>query len=634
MDNLAQKKEADFGISEKKFEVPLSRKILIGFFIGDIFLILLLFSRTFQYQVMDNKAFLAQAKKNNYILRSLQASRGVIYDSKGEQIVFNKPTFTLTVDKDRLPSLPEEKENIFGQVAEIIGIGRDELKNKINDAKETVAVVAENLENQKLILLETKIESLPGFEIQKDSTRDYKDAKTFSHIIGYTGQIGIDELKSSSGIYSGLDYVGKEGLEKSYEEALRKVPGEVQTARDAKGNLISKEIVSPSEPGKSLVLWLDADLQRKITEVTERVMSNVGSKHGAAVAIDPRTGGILALVSIPGFDNNLFNKNVDPQALKEILQNQEHPLYNRAITAAYPTGSTIKPLNASAALQEKIISPSKAFNCQGGISIPHRYDPLITYTYDDWRVHGLTDMRKAIAESCNVYFYTIGGGYGDQEGLGPSRIKKYLELFGWGAKTQIDLPGENSGFIPSPEWKKAQKKENWFDGDTYNFSIGQGDTQVTPLQVASAFVAIANGGTLFKPHIVKEIIDDSFSSPTSVQEIQPEILRKDFIDPENLKIVREGMRQGVTGENSPFASSVTLNSLPVTAAAKTGTAQTSKDNYYHTWATVFAPYENPQIVITIMIEDVYNLQSSSLPAAKEILNWYFTEDNKTDQNSQ
>ena len=624
LDNLAQRKDADFGVSEKKFEVPLSRKILLGFFIFDVLLVLVLFSRTFQYQIMENEDFIAQAKKNTFIMKSLQASRGVIYDSKGEQIVFNKPSFNLIINKDGLPSSPEGREAVFLGIAQILGKDSSELKEKIASSKENLIIAAENIEESRVILLETKIDSFPGFEVQMDSKRDYKDSRIFSHIVGYAGQIGLEELKASSGVYSGFDYVGKEGLEKSYEEILRKVPGKAQAVRDAKGNLISKDVVSLPEAGKSLVLWLDSGLQRKIAEQMQISMERVGSKHGAAVAIDPKTGGILALVSIPGFDNNLFNKNSDPQVLKELFQDPEHSLYNRAVAATYPTGSTIKPLNAAAALEEKLVSPEKSFNCQGGITIPHRYDPEIVYEYNDWRIHGLTDMRKAIAESCNVYFYTIGGGYKEQKGLGPSRIKKYLELFGWGSKTGIDLPGESSGFIPSPEWKKSQKKESWFDGDTYNLSIGQGDIGVSPLQLAAAFTAIANGGTLFKPQLAKKVINGSFSSPDSVQELLPQIAREDFISPENLKVVREGMRQGVSGENSPFASSITLNSLPVAVAAKTGTAQTSKENYYHTWIAVFAPYDDPQIVLTIMIEDVYNLQAAVLPVAKEVLNWYFT----------
>ena len=348
------------------------------------------------------------------------------------------------------------------------------------------------------------------------------------------------------------------------------------------------------------------------------------------MALDPNTGGVLALVSLPTFDNNLFNKGTDPEILEKILTDPLKPLFNRVISGQYPVGSTIKPLIAIAALQEKIISPFKKINCQGKIVVPHKYNPEIVYEYRDWTVHGPTDLKKAIAESCNVYFYTIGGGYGDQEGLGPTRIKKYLKLFGWGQKTKIDLVGETQGFLPDPEWKKSYFKNPidkiWRDGDTYNLSIGQGYISISPLQVALAFSAIANGGTLYKPQIVQKIIEGSIDSPKIVKEFKPEILRQNFIDPKNLQIVREGMRWAVTGFNSPHASATLLNDLPVKVAAKTGTAEVWKkgERFYHTWITVFAPYEKPEIVLTIMMEDVKGLsQLTVLPVAKEILSWYF-----------
>jgi penicillin-binding protein 2 len=229
-------------------------------------------------------------------------------------------------------------------------------------------------------------------------------------------------------------------------------------------------------------------------------------------------------------------------------------------------------------------------------------------------------MRKAIAESCDVYFYTIGGGYGDQQGLGPTKIKEYLKIYGWGDKTGIDLPEEVAGFVPDKEWKKKTFGQGWWDGDTYNLSIGQGFLQISPLEVVTAFSAIANGGKLLQPQVVKSIVD---SEKNVVQDFQPKIIRENFINPENLQIVREGMRQAVTGKNSPQASAVILNSLPVSAAAKTGTAEVGGDRY-HNWVTVFAPYEDPQIVLTIVIENIKGAQVAALPVAREVLNWYFS----------
>jgi len=499
----------------------------------------------------------------------------------------------LILDKDKLPEDESERIRVLGEVEEITKGNYD------------------NLDHQTLILLETKIAEFPGFQIEQNSTRYYKEGSSFAHLIGYTG-------KESDG-----EYVGRYGLEKSYEEILKKNPGKTRIERDVYGNLLSKEIISLPESGKSLVLWLDSELEKKIEQTLNNVLQNTGAEKAVGVALNPKTGGILALVSLPTYDNNLFNKGADQEALKNLLQDpqKQNPLFNRVIAGLYPTGSTIKPLIASAVLEEKLISPDKKINCQGKIIIPNRYDTEVSTEKQDWRIHGLTDMRKAIAESCNVYFYTVGGGYKDQEGLGPSRIKEYLELFGWGKKTGIDLPGETNGFIPFPDWKKEVKKENWWDGDTYNLSIGQGDIKVTPLQVAFAFVAIANRGTLYKPQVVKQIVD---SEKNLIEEIRSEILRENFINPENLEIVRQGMRMAVTGQGSPYASATLLNSLPVSAAAKTGTAETFRPDYYHNWIAVFAPYDDPQIVLVIMVEDIKGLQSATLPAAKEVLQWYFT----------
>jgi penicillin-binding protein 2 len=228
-------------------------------------------------------------------------------------------------------------------------------------------------------------------------------------------------------------------------------------------------------------------------------------------------------------------------------------------------------------------------------------------------------MRQAIAVSSNIYFYTIGGGYEGQQGLGPTRIKKYLDLFGWEQKTGIDLPGEFKGFVPSPDWKKQKKNESWWDGDTYNLSIGQSDLQVTPLQVAVAYGAIANGGTLYKPQIVDKIISSTDSSVV-MQDFKPEVVSEKIINNEYLHIVREGMRDGV---QKPNGSSFMLNSLPVAVAGKTGTAETGRAGYYNTWSSNFAPYDDPEIVFVATIEGVQGLRSATLPVAHDVLDYYF-----------
>ncbi len=610
LDNMAQRKERELGIPERKLEVPVSEKILKGFFFFIILIIIGFFIKTFQFQVLGYDKYSVLSDDNEFIISSIMAARGVIYDSQGNQLVFNKSRFDLVLDKEKLPEDDSERLRVLKEVGKIV--------NK--DYEEFEQVVLEDLDYETLILLGTKINNLPGFEIKQTLTRYYEQGPTFSHIIGYLGKINSEELEKDPEMYSVSDYVGRQGIESSYEDVLRKNPGKTKVERDVYGNLLSREIISLPESGNSLVLWLDSGLQKKIEQVLKDTLERIGSKKAVAVALNPKTGGILALVSIPSYDNNLFSQG--SEELNALLTDPEEPLFNRVISGLYATGSTIKPLIASAALEENIIDYNKNIFCQGEITVPHEYDPDIIYKYKDWTTHGATDMRKAIAESCNIYFYTIGGGYKNQEGLGPTRIKKYLELFGWGSKTEIDLPMETEGFIPYPEWKKEAKGENWYDGDTYHLSIGQGDILVSPIQVAAAFSAIANGGVLLQPRVVKEIVD---SNKNVIEEIKPDIIGQDFIDPANLEIVRQGMRWAVTGQNSPQASSTILNSLSVAIAAKTGTAQTPLENYYHNWVSIFGPYEDPEIVLTIMFESVKNVQVIALPAAKEILEWYFTQ---------
>lgn len=630
LDALSQEKEREIGISEKRFEVPLAQSNLKLVLFLCLILLSILYARTFQLQTLERENLSLLAKENKFINYKIQAERGVIYDKNMIQLVSNKPSFDLLLNIKDLPEGEAEKEKILKEVSQILKKDINELKSEINGSKNQSVLISKNLDHDILLIFETKIKELKGFKIVNNTVRDYKDGQYFSQLIGYTGRLNDEELQKEPQFYSMTDYVGRTGLEKFYEQTLRKNPGELKVERDALGNMISQEVAVLPESGKSLVLWLDSELQKKIKDELEKKIKEIGAKKGAAVALDPRTGGVLALVSLPSYDNNLFNQDADFQSVKDILNDPLEPLFNRAIAGGYLTGSTIKPLMASAALEEKVISKNTIIDCNGVISIKNPYYPGVQpeyYEYHDWAVHGLSNVEKALAESCNIFFYTVGGGYKDFKGLGVDRIKKYLTLFGWGQKTGIDLPGEKEGIVPDPQLKKeyykSPQEKIWRIGDTYYLSIGQSFLKVSPLQLADSFAAIANGGKLFRPQVVQKIIEGSVDSPKIIEEMKPQITRENFISPENIQIIREGMRQGVTGQNSPHASSILLNSLPVTAAAKTGTAQLGND-YYNNWIGAFAPYEDPQIVLVIVIENVKGLQGAAVPVAKEVLNWYFS----------
>ena len=623
-DSFAKKLEEKLDISEKKIVTPLPARSMLAPFWVALVIFSVFVGRVVQLQIQHGSDFLAEASQNKYIFQKVQADRGIIYDRDFKPLVQNLSSFDLSCDKSGLPKDAAARSNILQSLGSILKVGPQTLQDQIVRGQNPVA---QNLDHEALIVLEARVGEFPGCQITSRPIRSYVNDGDLSHVLGYMGKITQNEWLDQQGNYSINDYVGRSGLEQSYESVLRKNPGQVRIERDAKGNIISKTESSLPESGDNVVLWLDSGLQKKLSDSIAQRLKDLGLTSAAAVALDPNTGGVLAMVSYPGYDDNVFS-NGDSAQVQSLMSDKTQPLFNRAIAGNYLTGSTIKPFEAAGALQEKIISPEKQIDCEGYLDVKNQYDPSIVYRFNDNHIHGMTDMRKAIAESANVYFYTIGGGYGSQQGLGPSRIKKYLQLFGWGESSNIDLPGESSGFIPDPAWKKQQfagtVDQTWNDGDTYNMSIGQGFIGITPLQVAAGYAAIANGGTLYEPQMVQKIVD---SDHKTVQEKPPVVVRKDFIDPQNLQVVQEGMRHCVNGAGAPLASALILNSLGIPMAAKTGTAQLRKGpdgkDLLNSWVTVYAPYDHPQIVLTIMMENVHEGTMAVLPIAKDVLGWYF-----------
>ena len=620
LDKLAKTKEEQLGITQKRFELILGHRLL--YLIFGIFIIfsLALLAKVFYLQVTSGQYLSGLSEKNRVRNEYVQAERGVIYDKNMRQMVANSPAYDLVCDKRDLSGVLTDNTDEIDKVAKIVGQNPQELGQKIKDSVDSQVLIAENLPQETLVLLESEINQFPGFQIISNTVRNYAEGSLFADLLGHMGKINKDELSSYKD-YSISDYIGKVGLEKSYEDVLRGTPGVVEVQKDAMNRKKDEKIQSQPQDGKSLVLYLDSDLQKQLTAQLQRRLDDMKLKKGAAVAIDPRTGGILAMVSIPSFDNNIFSSAISTEDFQKIQNDPLKPFLNRAIAGQYPPGSTIKPLIGSGVLQSKIISPDKEITDKGYIDVKSPYDPTVVYHFGGLEKPGQYSMRTAIAYSSNIYFYTVGGGYGTQKGLGPTKIKDYLQLFGLDQDTNVDLPGEANGFIPTPDYKKQVTGQNWQDGDTYHLSIGQGGLTVTPLQLAMGYCAIANGGTLYQPEAVKKIVDTTGGSIKVVKNIEPVITRQNFIDPANLKIIREGMRLGVT---LPDATGRVLQSLPVPAASKTGTAQTGKDGIYDIWASVFAPYDNPQILVTVVVEDVNGLYIPALNVAKDTLQWYFT----------
>ncbi|MFA5076388.1 MAG: penicillin-binding protein 2, partial [Patescibacteria group bacterium] len=604
------------------------RKILLifGFF---VLAFLFLLGRGIYLQVVKGGYYYQLAEGNRIRVVPLKAPRGVVYDSAGKQLVKNLPSFNLLITPADLPKDLVERDKVIANVSQIIGLATQEisdllLKNKSHYIE--AILIKAGLDYEQTVLLSIYANNWPGVSLEQGYRREYLfgDAQTsvnsLSHILGYTGQLTEEEYQTN--VQAGYflnDQIGKTGLELTYEKLLKGINGRKQVEVDALGK--EKEIIAQeeSQSGTDLVLSLNYDLQKTAETALADTLKKFNKSRGAVVVLNPQNGEILALVALPTFDSNQFAIGLSNKEYSDLINNPNKPLFNRSIAGAYPSGSTIKPVMAAAALEEGVITPQTTFNSVGGIRIDRWFFP-------DWQAggHGLTNVYRALAWSVNTFFYMIGGGYPqggnptkDYEfiGLGPERIVKYLEKFGLGQRAGIDLNNEAEGFVPTVEWKNETLKEPWYIGDTYNLSIGQGNLLVTPLQVANWTATVANGGTLYWPHLVKELVDSQKQQTTPVA---ARVVGSGFISAVNVKVVQDGMRQAVLNGSASL-----LAGLSVPAAAKTGTAQWSNDKSPHAWFTCYAPFEKPQIVVTVLIEEGEEGSRTSIVVANEILRWYF-----------
>ncbi|MFZ1626346.1 MAG: penicillin-binding protein 2 [Candidatus Moraniibacteriota bacterium] len=542
----------------------------------------------------------------NNSLRSilLAAPRGIISDRFGVPLVKNAPSLDGIVIPAQLPENESERQRILDTVARIFhpdtSAWREVLESRVFRPNEAI-MVRQDLSQEDAIIYYSQANALPGIGIQKSARREYINGSIFSSVIGYEGKIRKEELEEYPE-YLLTDSIGKQGVEKTYESELRGTHGREVVEVDSLGRVKKELGIVPPKPGQDIMLTIDKALTEKLyTTMNDWFMAH-DLKAGAAIAIDPRSGAIRALVSYPSYDNNLFSGGIQTGEYATLIENPTKPLFNRAIAGEYPPGSTIKPVIASAALAERIVSPETMIESRGGISVGK-------FFFGDWKTHGFTDLRRAIAVSSDVYFYTLGGGYGGIAGLGMDRMKRYEERFGYGTKTGIDLPGEADGFLPDPDWKQAKIGERWYIGDDYHAAIGQGFVTATPLQIVNSIAAIANGGTLYVPH---------------VRENATLLSRSVSVAPDILRVVREGMRETVTE-----GTAQSLQTLSVPVAGKTGTAQYGSEDKTHGWFVSFAPYENPELAVIVLVEGQSKDSTyHAVPITKSVYEWYFARENK------
>jgi penicillin-binding protein 2 len=607
-----------FSVSEEelsRIELPLEKRKLRLFGMVIIIFLFILGVRIFYLNVIKGNYYKDIASGNSMRSVPIKAPRGRILDRFGNVLVNNVPSVDATAIPSDLPKNPDEIKKISAEISEILSINEGDILTKITSAdnsSQNPILIKENISQEEYLSLEERKAEFPGIFADKTAIREYPDSSIFSHILGYVGKVDKKDLIDDS-IYLFTDYIGKQGIEKTYEKYLKGKNGAVKIEVDSLGNVKKERGIINPESGDDLILGIDYELQRKIYDELSRVLETTGTKTAAAVAIDPRNGEVRALVSLPSFDNNLFSGKISQEDYLKLINDPEKPLFNRAVSGEYPPGSTIKPLISVAALSEGTITEDTTVNCGGAINIG-------SYRFGDWKTHGGgIDVKKAIAESCDVFFYSVGGGYNGIEGLGMDRMKKYETLFGLGNQIGIDIPGEASGFIPDTKWKLEKLGEKWYTGNDYHASIGQGFVTVTALQIANYIAAIANGGTFYQPRNGSKIINGN--GETAVN--SSVIVRNKFINADIIRIVQEGMRQTVIS-----GTAQTLKNLPVEVAGKTGTAQFGNENKTHAWFTSFVPYNNPELAMVVLVEGGGEGHSSALPVTNEVYKWYFGERNK------
>lgn len=553
---------------------------------------------------------------------SVRAPRGFILDRYNQHLVKNTATFDLVaVPFDLQKADMNETIYTLSSIYEMNPAEVREVVEKANKRSFEPIVIKSGLTLEEKVLFETQSYKFPGFSVITQPARDYITPEIYSHVLGYTGSISDKELAARKD-YEPVDVVGKTGIENEYEKFLKGVNGRQEVEVDATGKLI--KVIGSVEPvtGNTVVLNIDKGLQDEFYKYFS--VENSGSK-GAAVAINPKTGEVLALLSVPGFNNNIFDGGVTTEEYKVFLDDKNLPLFNRAIAGTYPPGSTVKPMVGLAALEEGIIGENTVIQDTGKLVIPNQYNPSISYDFVGWKLDGLgpVNVKSAIAKSSDIFFYVVAAGHNSSKivPLGITKLSNWYRKFNLNKVTGLDLPGEKPGVVADPAWKAKYFEgdsvlSKWYLGDTYHVGIGQGDMLVTPLQVAFWTATIANNGVGMRPQLLKEVKDADgkvlYSNPHT--EIVPKVGQD-----ANIKIIQKGMRETIES-----GSGVALNNLPITSAGKTGTSQFdgADPKKTHAWFTAYAPYEDPEIAIAIIVEAGGEGHAAAVPIVKNVLKWW------------
>ena len=570
------------------YEDFLEKYRIVVWFFAALFVVLSL--RLFYLQIIKGDYFtgLSDQQHTNIVIE--RAPRGEIYGSKGEVIVKNKSSFVVLYypfSESRIPG-PE----IADKLEEILN---KEINAKIGGGHKIVKLI-DKLSRNELFKVQEKRLSIPSIAVLEETSRDRVYPEAMSHMTGYLSDVSPDELENieDEGYKSG-DLIGRGGLEQQYDLDLRGQDGGWRIEVDALGHQTKMLQYIPSVKGSSLHTTIDTELQKTAYDALRRSSSG----KGAVVIIDPRNGAVRALVSVPAFNPD-FSKSSE---FSKYLRNEDLPLFNRALQATYPPGSVFKIITFVSGVSENIVDPQDTYVCKGKFTLGNK-------DYACWLAtgHGRISLVSAMANSCDVYFYNIG------VKIGQKLLEKYSRMFRIGQKTGIDLPSEKKGLLPTPEWKKKKQKIKWFQGDTVNMSVGQGLLLVTPLQIASIMSAVANGGTIYKPYTVEKIVDPDGNA---VFEHEPEINGKIELTDPAWKLIRKALEEVV---KNGTAKACYFPNLKV--AGKTGTAQNPLGED-HAWFASYAPSENPEIAVAIIVENGGSGGHEAVPVARAIYEQYF-----------
>ena len=660
------------------------RILLLGAVVALIYGIFSL--RLFALQILRGSDYVAAADENRITRVVLPASRGVIYDRNGVLLARNVPSFEITITPANLPDSLAEVQAIYSRLSALTGVpivvpgskpsaecaeGRgiqDLVEEWTGLAPYSAVKIKCNADPHIAMLIQELSFTMPGVGVRVSPARDYPTGALTAHIIGYMGPIPAEqrEFYESRGLRVGQDRIGYAGIERSLQEVLAGAYGQKLVEEDAAG-LELRLVAPPQEPvaGTNLRLTIDTRLQAAAQAALQSTIDSVRARKleflrspivsGVVIAMNPQTGEILAMVSLPTYDNEQFARLIPLSYYNSLLADQSNPLINHAIQGEYPPGSVFKMATAIGALNEQVITPEKQLFDPGEIVIQNRYFPndpgrAQTFVCYDRNGHGLVNFLKGVAVSCDVYFYKLGGGYpGEVEGgtpgqlegggLGILRIKRYAQAIGYGRALGVELPAEASGLLPDPDWKRINLGENWATGDTYIATIGQGFVLATPLQVLESIATLANGGRVMKPTVLRQFLD---GEGNVVREIEPQVLwdiTQDVTsDPDHLKVdeqwvrlAQEGMREVVDyGTAAKYAK---LDN--VVTGGKTGTAEYC-DNIAqsrnlcqpgawptHSWYVGYGPFDKPEIAVIAFVYDGGEGAVTSGPIVKQVLQAYF-----------